>query len=96
MSTFHTDWGTADYFIPVVVYHDHSVERGMPSASFWAARDVAVRSANAYVRAFHPEHEPVAYVEPTTLALCHTHTRHEAVTAVLYGQAIRVSAEVTA
>jgi len=90
VSAFHTGWDTADYFIPVVVYHDKSVDRGSPAASFWAARDAAVRSAESYIRAFHPEHRPTAWVEPTTLALCHAHTRHEAVTAVLYGKAIQV------
>ena len=86
----HADWYKADYYIPVVVYHDGSIDRLAPRPGFWQARDAAVHSARHYVEAFRPEHNPVCYVEPTTLAQCLAHTRHDAHTTPLYRYAIIV------
>ena len=89
--SFHVDWNSADRFIPAVVYHDGSIERAAPCEGFWPARDTAKRLRRSYIEAFRPEHEPRAYVEPTTYALCLTHTRADALTTPLYRNAIQVS-----
>ena len=88
MASFHVDWKDADRFIPVIVYSDGSIDRHAPCDGYWEAFDVAERSRWRYIEAFRPEHKPRAYVEPTTAALCLSHTRADATSAPLYRYAI--------